>query len=131
MSMCSERWIRLHRPERLADVVKGVKFVNGIEENGSPPNSSYTTLDNISNYYHFPSLGSMSDVEFSVHIEEEEEDNGRITINSSRKRIGSPSCTLRFGRCQVAEEDLQYSEDLPYCNQLQRYCNLKSMLQET
>ena len=27
-----KRWIRLHRPERLADVVKGVKFVNGIEE---------------------------------------------------------------------------------------------------
>ena len=27
-----ERWIRLHRPERLAQVIKGVKFVNGIEE---------------------------------------------------------------------------------------------------
>jgi transposase-like protein len=25
------RWIRLHRPERLADVIKGVKFVNGLE----------------------------------------------------------------------------------------------------
>jgi transposase-like protein len=28
-----ERWIRLHRPERLAEVIKGVKFVNGIKEN--------------------------------------------------------------------------------------------------
>ena len=28
-----KRWIRLHRPERLAEVIKGVKFVNGIEEN--------------------------------------------------------------------------------------------------
>jgi putative transposase len=27
-----KRWIRLHRPERLAEVIKGVKFVNGIEE---------------------------------------------------------------------------------------------------
>jgi len=28
-----KRWIRLHCPERLADIIKGVKFVNGIEEN--------------------------------------------------------------------------------------------------
>jgi len=28
-----KRWIRLHRPERLADVIKGVKFVNGMQEN--------------------------------------------------------------------------------------------------
>jgi hypothetical protein len=27
-----KRWIRLHRPERLAEVIKGVKFVNAIEE---------------------------------------------------------------------------------------------------
>jgi putative transposase len=27
-----ERWIRLHHPERLAQVIKGVKFVNGMEE---------------------------------------------------------------------------------------------------
>ena len=27
-----KRWIRLHRPERLADIIRGVKFVNGIEE---------------------------------------------------------------------------------------------------
>jgi len=27
-----ERWIRLHRPERLAEVIRGVKFVNGIIE---------------------------------------------------------------------------------------------------
>ena len=27
-----KRWIRLHRPERLAEVIKGVKFINGIEE---------------------------------------------------------------------------------------------------
>jgi transposase-like protein len=34
LCQCAQkRWIRLHRPERLADVVKGVKFVNGIEEN--------------------------------------------------------------------------------------------------
>ncbi len=33
LCQCAQkRWIRLHRPERLADVVKGVKFVNGIEE---------------------------------------------------------------------------------------------------
>jgi len=31
---CAEgRWIRLHRPERLAEVIRGVKFVNGIKEN--------------------------------------------------------------------------------------------------
>ncbi len=28
-----KRWIRLHHPERLAEVIRGVKFVNGIEEN--------------------------------------------------------------------------------------------------
>ena len=27
-----KRWIRLHRPQRLAEVIRGVKFVNGIEE---------------------------------------------------------------------------------------------------
>ena len=33
LCQCAQkRWIRLHRPEHLADVVKGVKFVNGIEE---------------------------------------------------------------------------------------------------
>jgi transposase-like protein len=33
LCQCAQkRWIRLHRPELLADVVKGVKFVNGIEE---------------------------------------------------------------------------------------------------
>ena len=33
LCQCAQKgWIRLHRPERLADVVKGVKFVNGIEE---------------------------------------------------------------------------------------------------
>jgi putative transposase len=34
LCQCAEkRWIRLHRPERLAEVIRGVKFVNGIEEN--------------------------------------------------------------------------------------------------
>lgn len=34
LCQCAEkRWIRLHHPERLAEVIKGVKFVNGIEEN--------------------------------------------------------------------------------------------------
>jgi transposase-like protein len=33
LCQCAQKkWIRLHCPERLADVVKGVKFVNGIEE---------------------------------------------------------------------------------------------------
>jgi len=33
LCQCAQkRWIRLHCPERLADVVKGEKFVNGIEE---------------------------------------------------------------------------------------------------
>ena len=33
LCQCAQkRWIRLHRPERLADVVKGMKFVNGMEE---------------------------------------------------------------------------------------------------
>ena len=27
-----ERWIRLHHPERLAEVIRGVNFVNGVEE---------------------------------------------------------------------------------------------------
>jgi len=32
LCQCAQkRWIRLHRPERLADVVKGVQFVNGME----------------------------------------------------------------------------------------------------
>ncbi|MBR9979899.1 MAG: IS256 family transposase [Desulfatitalea sp.] len=34
LCLCAQkRWIRLHHPERLAEVIKGVKFVNGIEEN--------------------------------------------------------------------------------------------------
>lgn len=33
LCLCAEkRWIRLHHPERLAQVIEGVKFVNGIEE---------------------------------------------------------------------------------------------------
>ena len=28
-----KRWIRLHHPERLGEVIRGVKFVNGLEEN--------------------------------------------------------------------------------------------------
>lgn len=33
LCQCAEkRWIKLHHPERLAEVIKGVKFVNGIEE---------------------------------------------------------------------------------------------------
>lgn len=33
LCQCAQkRWIRLHRPERLADIIKGVKFINGIEE---------------------------------------------------------------------------------------------------
>jgi len=28
-----KRWQRLHHSERLAAVIKGVKFINGIEEN--------------------------------------------------------------------------------------------------
>jgi len=32
LCQCAQKkWIRLHRPERLADVVKGVNFVNGLE----------------------------------------------------------------------------------------------------
>jgi len=27
-----KRWIRLHHSERLTDIVKGMKFVNGMEE---------------------------------------------------------------------------------------------------
>ena len=27
-----KRWIKLHRPERLAEVIRGVKFVNGVEK---------------------------------------------------------------------------------------------------
>jgi transposase-like protein len=31
---CAEkRWIKLHHPKRLAEVIRGVKFVNGLEEN--------------------------------------------------------------------------------------------------
>lgn len=34
LCQCAEkRWIRLHCPERLAEVIEGVKFVNGINEN--------------------------------------------------------------------------------------------------
>jgi transposase-like protein len=33
LCQCAERrWIRLHQPQRLAEIIKGVKFVNGIEE---------------------------------------------------------------------------------------------------
>jgi transposase-like protein len=33
LCQCAEkRWIRLHHPQRLAEVVRGVKFVNGVEE---------------------------------------------------------------------------------------------------
>jgi putative transposase len=33
LCQCAQkRWIRLHHPERLAEVIKGVNFVNGIEE---------------------------------------------------------------------------------------------------
>jgi transposase-like protein len=32
LCQCAQKkWLRLHRPERLADVVKGVRFVNGME----------------------------------------------------------------------------------------------------
>jgi transposase-like protein len=32
LCQCAQKkWIRLHRPERLADVIKGVKFVDGLE----------------------------------------------------------------------------------------------------
>lgn len=32
LCQCAEkRWIRLHHPQRLAEIIKGVKFVNGIE----------------------------------------------------------------------------------------------------
>lgn len=34
LCQCAQkRWIRLHHPERLAEVIRGVKFVNGLEEN--------------------------------------------------------------------------------------------------
>ena len=34
LGQCAEkRWIRLHHPERLAEVITGVNFVNGIKEN--------------------------------------------------------------------------------------------------
>jgi len=34
LCQCAQRrWIKLHHPERLAEVIKGVKFVDGIEEN--------------------------------------------------------------------------------------------------
>jgi transposase-like protein len=33
LCQCAEkRWIRLHHPQRLAEIMRGVKFVNGIEE---------------------------------------------------------------------------------------------------
>jgi transposase-like protein len=33
LCLCAQkRWIRLHHPQRLAEVIKGVQFVNGIEE---------------------------------------------------------------------------------------------------
>ncbi|KJS33048.1 MAG: transposase [Desulfatitalea sp. BRH_c12] len=33
LCQCAQkRWIRLHHPERLAEIIKGVKFVNGIED---------------------------------------------------------------------------------------------------
>jgi len=34
LCQCAQkRWIRLYHPERLAEVIRGVKFVNGVEEN--------------------------------------------------------------------------------------------------
>lgn len=34
LCLCAQkRWIRLHHPQRLAEVIRGVKFVNGVEEN--------------------------------------------------------------------------------------------------
>jgi hypothetical protein len=30
-----KRWIRLHHPEMLAEIIKGVKFVDGVEEKRS------------------------------------------------------------------------------------------------
>ena len=34
LCQCAQkRWIRLHHPERLAEVIRGVNFVNGVEEN--------------------------------------------------------------------------------------------------
>ena len=34
LCQCAQkRWIRLHHPQRLAEVIRGVKFVNGVEEN--------------------------------------------------------------------------------------------------
>jgi transposase-like protein len=33
LCQCAQkRWIRLHHPQRLAEVIRGVKFVNGVEE---------------------------------------------------------------------------------------------------
>jgi len=33
LCQCAEkRWIRLHHPKRLAEIIRGVKFVNGVEE---------------------------------------------------------------------------------------------------
>jgi len=34
LCQCAEkRWIRLHHPKKLAEVIRGVNFVNGVEEN--------------------------------------------------------------------------------------------------
>lgn len=34
LCQCAQkRWIRLHHPQRLAEVIEGVKFVNGVQEN--------------------------------------------------------------------------------------------------
>ena len=45
LCQCAQkRWIRLHSPERLADVVKGVKFVNGMEEKRIADKSPYAQL---------------------------------------------------------------------------------------
>ena len=34
LCLCAQqRWIKLHHPERLAQIITGVKFVNGTEEN--------------------------------------------------------------------------------------------------
>jgi transposase-like protein len=36
LCQCAQkRWIRLHHPQRLAEVIRGVKFVNGVEEKRS------------------------------------------------------------------------------------------------
>jgi hypothetical protein len=34
LCICAEKkWIKRHHPKRLAEVIRGIKFVNGMEEN--------------------------------------------------------------------------------------------------